>query len=119
MNRKIFRIYVDEKLRLICSNKLVSMNNFKKLKNKYRLDKVEIKEYEFIEMEKALNNLAEAMKEHADKFIEKAKEIFATRSMEEYFNFRDYVKYIKYKKYQKRVKNRKILYAKRKAKHRK
>lgn len=62
MNRKIFRIYVDEKLRLICSNKLVSMNNFKKLKNKYRLDKVEIKEYEFNELsEIELQNLKEKL----------------------------------------------------------
>ncbi|CAM2079060.1 MAG: Transposase [uncultured Clostridium sp.] len=67
-------------------------------------------------MEKALNNLAEAMKEYAYKFMEKAKEIFEkfTRRMEEYFNSIDYDKYIKYKK---RVKNRKILYAKRKAKY--
>lgn len=55
-------------------------------------------------MEEALNNLGEAMKEFA-------------RKIEEYFESIYYNKYIKYKKYQKRVKNRKILYAKRKAKY--
>lgn len=51
--------------------------------------------------------------------MEKVKEIFekVVRWAEEYFNSIDYDKYIKYKKYQKRVKNRKILYAKRKAKY--
>lgn len=70
-------------------------------------------------MEEALNNLAEAMKEFAYKFMEKIKGIFekVVRWAEEHFNSIDYDKYIKYKKYQKRVKNRKILYAKRKAKY--
>ncbi|CAM2078884.1 MAG: Transposase [uncultured Clostridium sp.] len=73
-------------------------------------------------MEEALSNLTEAMKEFAYRFMEKAKEVFEkfTRRIEEYFNSIDHDKYIKYKKYQKyqkRVKNRKILYAKRKAKY--
>ena len=70
-------------------------------------------------MEEALNNLLEATKEFAYRFMEKIKEIFEklVRWAEEYFNSIDYDKYIKYNKYQKRVKNRKILYAKRKAKY--
>lgn len=70
-------------------------------------------------MEEALNNLLEATKEFVYRFMEKIKGIFekVVRWAEEYFNFIDYDKYIKYKKYQKRVKNRKILYAKRKAKY--
>ena len=70
-------------------------------------------------MEEALNNLLEATKEFVYRFMEKTKGIFekVVRWAKEYFNSIDYDKYIKYKKYQKRVKNRKILYAKRKAKY--
>ena len=67
-------------------------------------------------MEEALNNLVEATKEFVYKIMEGIKGIFekVVRLAEEYFNSIDYDKY---KKYQKRVKNRKILYAKRKAKY--
>lgn len=67
-------------------------------------------------MEEALNNLVEATKEFVYKIMERIKGIFekVVRWAEEYFNSIDYDKY---KKYQKRVKNRKILYAKRKAKY--
>lgn len=67
-------------------------------------------------MEEALNNLVEATKEFVYKIMEGIKGIFekVVRWAEEYFNSIDYDKY---KKYQKRVKNRKILYAKRKAKY--
>lgn len=72
-----------------------------------------------VKMEEALSNLTEALKEFVYIFMEKTKGIFekVARWAGEYFNSRDYDKYIKYKKYQKRVKNRKILYAKRKAKY--
>lgn len=72
-----------------------------------------------VKMEEALSNLTEALKEFVYIFMEKTKEIFEklVRRVEEYFNSIDYDKYITYKKYQKRVKNRKILYAKRKVKY--
>lgn len=59
------------------------------------------------------------MKEIAYKIMKIVKEIFerVVRWAKELFNSIDYDKYIKYEKYQKRVKNRKILYAKRKAKY--
>lgn len=70
-------------------------------------------------MEEAVNNLVEVTREFVYKFMEKIKEIFerVIRWSIEFLNSIDYDKYIKYEKYQKRVKNRKILYAKRKAKY--
>ena len=49
MKSKRFRIYVDEKLRLI---KLVAMNAFENFTREYGLDRVEIKEREFNELSK-------------------------------------------------------------------
>lgn len=47
MKSKRFRIYVDEKLRLVTGNKLVAMNAFENFTREYGLDRVEIKEREF------------------------------------------------------------------------
>lgn len=70
-------------------------------------------------MEETLNNLTKAINEFVYKVIEMIKECFerSVKWFEEFLNSIDYEKYIKYKKYQKRVKNRKILYAKRKTKY--
>lgn len=70
-------------------------------------------------MEETLSNFAEAIKEIVYKFMKIVKESFerVVSWAKEIFNSIDYDKYIKYKKHQKRVKNRKILYAKRKAKY--
>lgn len=46
MKSKVFRIYVDGKLRLVTGHKLVAMNNFKNFTSEYGLDRVEIKERE-------------------------------------------------------------------------
>lgn len=70
-------------------------------------------------MEEALNNLREAINEFVKQAIQTLKEGFENfiKWFKETLNNIDYEKYIKYKKYQKRVKNRKILYAKRRAKY--
>lgn len=52
MKSKRFRIYVDEKLRLVTGNKLVAMNTFENFTKEYGLDRVEIKEREFNELSK-------------------------------------------------------------------
>ena len=46
MNSKVFRIYVDGKLRLVTGHKLVAMNTFENFTREYGLDRVEIKERE-------------------------------------------------------------------------
>lgn len=46
MKSKVFRIYVDGKLRLVTGNKLVAMNTFENFTKEYGLDRVEIKERE-------------------------------------------------------------------------
>ena len=46
MKNKRFKVYVDNKLRLICGNQLVLMSNVVSLKNMYGKDRVEVKEYE-------------------------------------------------------------------------
>lgn len=70
-------------------------------------------------MEEELNNLVQAMKKLIYKVMDILKEQFQriTKFIKEFFDSIDYEKYIRYKKYQKRVNNRKILYAKRKAKY--
>ncbi|SCJ09103.1 Uncharacterised protein [uncultured Clostridium sp.] len=70
-------------------------------------------------MEEALNNLREAINEFIKQAMQIFKECFEKiiKVLKEALNNIDYEKYIKYKKYQKRVKNRKILYAKRRAKY--
>lgn len=63
MKSKRFRIYVDGKLRLVTSNKLVAMNNFKNFTREYGLDRVEIKEREFDGLSKVeLQDLKENIK---------------------------------------------------------
>ncbi len=47
MNSKVFRIYVDGKLRLVTGHKLVAMNEFENFTRECGLDRVEIKEREF------------------------------------------------------------------------
>lgn len=47
MKSKIFRIYIDGKLRFFTGNKLVAMNNFVNFTMEYGLGRVEIKECEF------------------------------------------------------------------------
>lgn len=46
MNSKVFRIYVDGKLRLVTGHKLVAMNTFENFTREYGLDRVEIKRME-------------------------------------------------------------------------
>lgn len=43
MKSKIFRIYIDGKLRFFTGNKLVAMNNFVNFTMEYGLGRVEIK----------------------------------------------------------------------------
>lgn len=63
MKSKIFRIYIDEKLRLVTGNKLVAMNAFENFTREYGLDRVEIKEHEFNELSKVeLQDLKENIK---------------------------------------------------------
>ena len=71
------------------------------------------------QLEKELNDLARVIKDLAYKVIEAIKKCFrgAAKWLKRVLNSIDYEKYIKYKKHQKRVKNRKILYAKRRAKY--
>lgn len=52
MKSKIFRIYIDGKLRLFTGNKLVAMNNFINFTREYGLGRVEIKECEFDKLNK-------------------------------------------------------------------
>ena len=67
MKSKIFRIYVDGKLRLITGNKLVAMNNFENFTREYGLGRVEIKEREFNELSKVeLQDLKENIKRVAN-----------------------------------------------------
>lgn len=62
MNSKVFRIYVDGKLRLVTGHKLVAMNNFKNFTREYGLDRVEIKERESDGLSKVeLQNIKENM----------------------------------------------------------
>lgn len=46
MNSKRFKVYVDGKLRLVCGNEFVLMNNVVSLTEKYGKDRVVVKEYE-------------------------------------------------------------------------
>lgn len=46
MTKKGYKIYVDGKLRLICQNNFILMNNIVDLKQKYGEDRVEVKEYD-------------------------------------------------------------------------
>ena len=63
MKNKVFRIYVDGKLRLVTGHKLVAMNEFTNFTNKYGLDRVEIKERESNGLSKVeLQNLKENIK---------------------------------------------------------
>lgn len=63
MKSKVFRIYVDGKLRLVTGHKLVAMNNFKNFTSEYGLDRVEIKERESDGLSKVeLQNLKENIK---------------------------------------------------------
>lgn len=63
MKNKVFRIYVDGKLRLVTCHKLVAMNNFKNFTSEYGLDRVEIKERESNGLSKVeLQNLKEYIK---------------------------------------------------------
>lgn len=70
-------------------------------------------------MEEVVSKLGQAIKEFVYEFIGRVKECFeiVLKWSKEWLNSIDYNKYIKYKKYQKRVKNRKKLYAKRRAKY--
>lgn len=46
MKSKKFKVYVDGKLRLVCGNEFVLMNNVVRLTEKYGKDRVAVKEYE-------------------------------------------------------------------------
>lgn len=46
MTKKGYKVYVDGKLRLVCQNNFILMNNVIDLKAKYGEDKVEVKEYD-------------------------------------------------------------------------
>ena len=46
MKGKKFKVYVDGKLRLVCGNEFVLMNNVVRLTEKYGKDRVAVKEYE-------------------------------------------------------------------------
>lgn len=46
MKQKTYKIYINNKLRLICGNKDIVTNYFEKFRIKYGIDNVEIKESE-------------------------------------------------------------------------
>lgn len=46
MKSKSFKVYVDGKLRLVCGNEFVLMNNVVNLTEKYGKDRVTVEEYE-------------------------------------------------------------------------